>query len=81
MYVLEVEEKNNTTFANEPGLIFSLALFFFYSLSCIHQLTYLTEENWSTMVAGYRAQCEGQGLGIVSFYEKKEEAAYEKDEL
>jgi hypothetical protein len=33
------------------------------------------------MVAGYRAQCEGQGLGIVSFYEKKEEAAYEKDEL
>jgi hypothetical protein len=36
MYVLEVEEKNNTTFANEPGLIFSLALLFFYSLSLVY---------------------------------------------
>jgi hypothetical protein len=55
------------------------SILFLYPLFSL-QLTYLTEENWATMISGYRAQCEGQGRGIVSSYEE-EEAEEAKEEL
>lgn len=60
-----------------PILTYSIHSLPFLSLFSSRQLAYLTEENWSTMVSGYRSQCEGQGLGVVSAYEKEEAEASE----
>jgi hypothetical protein len=74
----EVKEKS---FSFALCLIFSLVLLFFFYHLFLHQLTYLTEDNWSSMIAGYRAQCEGQSLGIVSSYEKGKAAEATTEEL